>query len=1091
MTAKRTLAGIDLLGLGQRPGIAADMTRILSLLAALGISACQLDSALELPGGSETWITVPGHEIGNLPEGSSAFSRIADVRVGQGGEAIHVLDSGDDRLTVWSPEGSLLLEAGGQEEGPVEFRSPDQVRAREEGFYVRDGSGFEVFSADGSHLQTVSVPMSVDFRRFRLRPELMLDDGGFVVSPRLSARDRTGWSGEDPILDVPVLRLEQRDDQWALDTLVVIDIRNRDLDIRPPGGGSSWSVSARQPYGDADEVHFNTRANTVVVTRESHVDAGAVDVNEISASGDTVWSRRLRFAPIPLLPSDVEEAVESQALALSGAMEAVSPAEARAMVRDALYAPDHHPAVVTAEAMSTNELWLKTYEEADADTLDVWYAVRIGDDDAHLRRILLPKNFYPLDATDSHVWGVRYDPSGQYVEGRSLVRDARVVRLEVDERAPFAGGHSFARTGPYEKIVGRLYIEVDPSDPANARVSDLKLAPMNDRGRVEVWTDFFLLKPADPGRGNGRLLYDVANRGNKVALGSFNGGGGNDPTTLEHAGDGFLMEEGYSILWSGWSGDVEPGNDRVQIGVPIARNEDGSSIVGRIYAEIEATVYGLYVANVLESGSDAATRRFHSLPFDWGSSRPYPSVTTDNAGATLVKRPHRDAEEVEIPRDQWRFGRMEDGGVVVADPNRVYVAGGFEPGWLYDLVYEGKDPRVTGLGLAATRDVISFFRYASDEEGPRANPLAGTIEYAYGYGGSQSGRFLHHFVYEGFNADPEGRLVLDAIMPHVAGAGKGIFNHRFGQTTRHGSHHEEKLYPSDFFPFNSVHQSDPVTGASGSMLDRAHASGHVPRVFFTQTSTEYWSRAASLLHTDVEGTVDAELDPSVRIYMIAGTAHNSMTGGVYQSPVNRATTRPVLRALLVALDRWVAEGAEPPRSRYPRIDDGTLVDLTAFRAVWPEIPGAGAPEDYYQPFRLDPGPRWATEGIADHVPPEIGPAFQTLVPMINADGNEVAGIRLPHVAVPLATYTGWNLRDASWGAGGMLTRWMGSYLTFPRTPAEGSSLRDPRRSVQERYRTHDAYVAEVERVCRELVAGGYLLERDAEMLIREAAALTW
>ena len=587
MTTKRALAGIDLFGLGRRPGIAADMTRILSLLAALGISGCQLDSALELPGGSETWLTVPEHEIGSLDAEAAAFSRIADVRVGQGGEAIHVLDSGDDRLTVWSPDGSLLVEAGGQGGGQVEFRSPEQVRVRDDGFHVRDGSGFEVFSADGSHLQTVSVPMSVDFRRFRLRPELVLDDGGFVVLPRLSARDRTGWSGEDPILDVPVLRLEQREDQWALDTLAVIDIRNRDLDIRPPGGGSSWSVSARQPYGDADEVHFNTRANTVVVTRESRVDAGAVDVTEISASGDTVWSRRLRFAPIPLLPSDVDEAVESQALALSGAMEAVSLVEARAMVRDALYAPDHHPAVMTAQAMSTNELWLKTYEEADADTLDVWYAVRIGDDDDHPRRILLPNNFYPLDATDSHVWGVRYDPSGQYVEGRRLVLDARVVRLEVDERAPFAGGHSFARTGPYEKIVGRLYIEVDPSDPANARVSDLKLAPMNDRGRVEVWTDFFLLKPADPGRGNGRLLYDVANRGNKVALGSFNGGGGNDPATLEHAGDGFLMEEGYSILWSGWSGDVEPGNDRVQIGVPIAGNEDGSSIVGRIYAEME------------------------------------------------------------------------------------------------------------------------------------------------------------------------------------------------------------------------------------------------------------------------------------------------------------------------------------------------------------------------------------------------------------------------------------------------------------------------------------------------------------------------
>ena len=668
--------------------------------------------------------------------------------------------------------------------------------------------------------------------------------------------------------------------------------------------------------------------------------------------------------------------------------------------------------------------------------------------------------------------------------------DAQVVRVEVDARTPFAGGHPFADTGPYERIVGRLYIEVDPDDPANARVSDLALAPTNEHGRVEVWTDFFLLKPVDLARGNGRLLYDVANRGNKVALGTFNGGGGNDPTALADAGDGFLMEEGYSVLWSGWSGDVEAGNDRVQIGVPTARHPDGSSIVGRIYAELESTVYGLYIANVLEPGSDAAMRRYYSLPFDWGSSRPYPSATTDNGSATLVKRPRRDAKGVEIPREEWSFGRLEN-GAVVPDPTWVYVEEGFEPGWLYDLVYEGKDPRVTGLGLAATRDVISFFRYGSDEDGPRANPLAGAVEFAYGYGGSQSGRFLHHFVYEGFNADLEGRFVFDAILPHVAGAGKGIFNHRFGQTTRHGSHHEEGLYPSDFFPFNSVPQVDPVTGASGSMLDRARASGHVPRVFFTQTSTEYWSRAASLLHTDVEGAVDAELDPSVRIYMIAGTAHNSMTGGVYQSPVNRAATRPVMRALLVALDRWVAEGIEPPESRYPRIDDGTLVDLVAFRAAWPAIPGALAPEDLYRPLRLDPGPRWAGEGIADHVPPRVGPAFRTLVPVVDADGNELAGIRLPHVAVPLATYTGWNLRDPSWGAGGMLTRWMGSYLAFPQTGVERSSLGDPRRSVQDRYPTDDAYVAEVERVCRELVAGGYLLERDAAALMREAAEREW
>ncbi len=342
-------------------------------------------------------------------------------------------------------------------------------------------------------------------------------------------------------------------------------------------------------------------------------------------------------------------------------------------------------------------------------------------------------------------------------------------------------------------------------------------------------------------------------------------------------------------------------------------------------------------------------------------------------------------------------------------------------------------------------------------------------------------------MYEGFNGDLEKRLVFDAVMPHVAGAGKGLFNYRFAQTTRHGSHHEDNLYPSDFFPFTSVPESDRTTGESGEMLARARASGHVPKIFFTQTSTEYWSRAASLLHTDVEGTRDVPLDPNVRIYVIAGTAHNSMTGGLYQSLVNRTGKRPVLRALLVALDRWVNTGKKLPESRYPSISDGTMVDLSTFRQAFPSVPGVATPGSFYAPLRLDPGPRWRSEGIADQVPPKVGTPYRTLVPMVDADGNEIAGVRLPDVSVAVATLTGWNLRSPEWGAGGMLTRWMGSYLEFPRTRAERKRTGDPRPSILERYPSREAYVAKYTEAALELQQEGFLLSEDVLALVRAAA----
>lgn len=654
--------------------------------------------------------------------------------------------------------------------------------------------------------------------------------------------------------------------------------------------------------------------------------------------------------------------------------------------------------------------------------------------------------------------------------------------MEVDRQQPFAGGMSFGEVGPYERLVGSLYLEVDPDHPANERITDLHLAPVNDRGRVEVRTDFYLLKPVDPSRGNGRLLYDVNNRGNKVALGTFNGAGGNDP---DNPGSGFLMEAGYSILWTAWSGDVLPGDGRMTVDVPVA-TRDGEPVSGRVYVEMESGGYQLYRNNFITGSREPADDILHSIPFDWGGSEPYPSVTLDHSGAELTTRPHRRAEPIPVPHEEWAFARVEE-GEVIPDPAQLYLEDGFRLGWLYDLVYGAEGPRVTGLGFAAVRDPVSFFRYAEADETGTANPLAGAIQVAHGFGVSQAGRYLHHFIYEGFNTDIEGRPVFEGVLADVAGGGKGLFNYRFWQTTRHGSQHEENLYPSDFFPFTSVPQEDPLTGERGEMFERAREAGHVPKVFFTQTSAEYWNRAGSLLHTDVQGTRDIDPDPNVRIYLITGTPHTTLVGGHYDNPLNRLSRAPVVRALLVALDAWTVEGEEPPASRFPRIDDGTLVTLERYRESFPAIPGVRTPGVVFEPLRLDLGPRWRSEGIADVVPPRAGEPYRTLVPAVDEDGNELAGVRLPEVAVPMSTRTGWNLRTADWGADGMLTRWMGSLFEFPLTPAEREAAGDPRRSIHERYPARADYLARVREVAAELQEDGFLLPADARAIVEEAA----
>ena len=653
-----------------------------------------------------------------------------------------------------------------------------------------------------------------------------------------------------------------------------------------------------------------------------------------------------------------------------------------------------------------------------------------------------------------------------------------VVRLQIDQRSTFADGHVFGRSGPYERVSGKMFLEVDPNDPVNACINDVELAPRNARGRVECWTDFFLLKPVDPARGNRRILFDVHNRGNKLALWTFNESPtktANEPKTLADAGNGFLMREGYTVFWCGWNGDVmEDGKHRLLCGLPVA-TQNGETITGRIHVEV------------------CVDERVYSRPFywsPWGTSAAYPSVSLDNENAALTMCPNRSEPAQPIPRDAWSFARLED-GKLVPDATCLYVKEGFRPGWLYDLVYTGKDPRVSGLGLACMRDSVSFLRYAKKDSHGTANPMADAIERAYVFGISQSGRLVHHFIYDGFNTNPGGRIVFDGALIHVSGGGKGLFNSRFGMATVYGLHHQGMLNPSEFFPFTPVSQRDPVTGREGDTFARARAKGHVPKTIFTQTSTEYWSRGASLLHTDVEGKRDLTLDPSMRVYLVSGAQHlggGSTDRGICQYQRNPLNDRPpVLRAMLVALDRWTSGLGEPPASRYPRIDDGTLVDLATFRQQFPKIPGVKTPDAFYRPRRLDFGPRWFGEGIADIVPPKVGVPYQTFLPAVDADGNELAGIRLPDIAVPTATYTGWNLRAPEYGAGGVLAGLHGGYHPFTKTLAERRTTGDPRPSILERYPTRSVYLSKMTDATLSLQRDGFLLEEDVVRILDKAA----
>ena len=637
--------------------------------------------------------------------------------------------------------------------------------------------------------------------------------------------------------------------------------------------------------------------------------------------------------------------------------------------------------------------------------------------------------------------------------------DARVIRLRIERREPVLNGRTFGAAGAYEKLVGKVEFAVDPNNPRNDVIVDLKLAPRNAGGEVEASADFYMLKPVDPARGNGRVFYEVGNRGGKSILATFQKAAPSpDPTTEAEYGDGALMREGFTLLWMGWQWDVPERPGVMRMEMPIAR-ENGRRITG--------VVRGNFILNERAATAPLADRNHQA----------YPVLDPANVENTMTVRDDPTAKGTLIPRAKWRF---VDAGTVALD-------GGFEPGRIYDVVYRTADPRVLGFGLSGTRDLLSFIKYDKSD----ANPARG-VTLALGWGVSQSGRFLRHFLYQGFNEDEQGRKVFDGVFDQVGGAGRGSFNHRFGQASRDALQFFNILFPVDLFPFTDGPETDPESGAVDSLLARAERTGTAPKLFHLLTNSEYFNRAGSLVHTDATGTKDAALPANTRVYMIASAPHGpgpfppkSNVGGgmVGRAALNPLNYSPAVRALFRALDRWVADGVEPPPSAYPRFADGTLTPPD--RAGWPAIPGFQLPQQPLRALHLNFGPDWS-KGIVSVEPPEVGPAFVVRVPAVDADGNVRAGIRLPDIAVPLATQAGWNYRDASIGAPERLAGEIGSYIPFARTRADRTRANDPRPSIEERYRNRDEYVGRFAGATLDLVDRGYLLQEDVADLLKHA-----
>ena len=691
---------------------------------------------------------------------------------------------------------------------------------------------------------------------------------------------------------------------------------------------------------------------------------------------------------------------------------------------------------------------------------------------------------------------------------------ARITEINVNtatSQSPIYGGQTFGAVGAYRMINGTVKGEVDPNDPLNAVIVDIDLAPRNSRGMVEYSTDFQVLAPINLASGNHRILYDVTNRGGANALAILNDGGAQTTSTPGSPGNGFLMNQGYTVLASGWDITVAQGGSSFGVTVPVAKNRNGSSITGPALEEFDIDV----------TNNPPTTQ-----------SLSYAAATADKSKAMLTVRANFGDKPIVMPSSSWNYTdstltaiKLNPPGTKFGDPAF------FGPSGLYEFSYTAKDPLVAALGFAALRDLAAFFRDAKTDDKGNPNPLAGDVQKIYTFCSSQPCRTMHDFILFGFNEvehrhgnrghghggnddrdrghdrdgdndrDDRGKgheMAFDGVL-NWKGGGSGIYmNYRFSQPTRTHRQHIARWYPEYQFPFANQHLHDPVTGKSAGRLDACLDSDTCPKILEANSANEYWAKAGSILHTDIEGRdLDLSKPANVRYYLFASVPHgagNQNQKGICAQLLNPLVGNPVLRALLVDLDDWVTRGIEPPKNNVPTRAAATLVPaLPQSVEGFPSIPGVTYNGIRHTGDLWDFG-RHFDDGIISIIPPiSLGTPYPVFVPKTDSDGNDIAGIRTPDISVPIATYTGWALRATPPGETGGATLVdgcdaSGQRLPFPKTIADRNATHDPRPSLQERYSSHADYVAKVTAAAQALKQQRLLVDVDVQKYIDTASA---
>ncbi len=655
---------------------------------------------------------------------------------------------------------------------------------------------------------------------------------------------------------------------------------------------------------------------------------------------------------------------------------------------------------------------------------------------------------------------------------------ARVTRIVINSRTPAYNGASFGIVGQYEQLDGIAYGEIDPADPLNKVIQDIELAPRNPHGMVEYSTLVSILKPMNMSSSNHAMLFEIVNRGNKLNPGFFNIVV--DPK-FHPEGDGFLEKQGFILVWAGWQADLTPLSSLITMSAPVAHHRNGRTITGKVRSEfivrLPMTASQPYFASTQPILADSSS-----------NTAGYATASFDNSHDTLTMRVKQDDPRVVIPRSEWAYADCTSTPFPgKQDAQKVCLRAGFDTNHIYELVYIAKDPIVMGLGLAAIRDVGTFLRNESADDVHTGNPLAGQIEWSLLNGISQSGRLLRTFLELGFNRDEQFRRVFDGMQPHI-GSVRDYINVRFAQPGRlAGTQHTEKQYPGPEGPLTYGKSFDPFTREEGGLLDRCEDTRTCPKIVHTMSDIEYWEASGAFDTVDPSGKQDVDIPDNVRIYQFSSTQHGGFSpvaplpispGMCEQLPnVNSYTYN--IRALLVALLNWVSKDIEPPRSRYSTLEKGTLV--APHEVAFPVIPNVTGPHGIWNTrlvYRR--GEHYDADdvsGVISIEPPVAHAEYPTLLPQVDADGNDVDGLRSVTLRAPLGTYTGWNVRGAGFSQGDACDL-TGSYIPFAKTLAERQASGDQRRSLEERYGNVTRYRAVATEAAERLVSHGYLLPTD-------------